>query len=179
MVPIAWRQAGTPSRLRIYLNDHLAGAAAGSALAHRCLANNRGTAYEASLVSLAEQISEDRHRLEAFLQRLGLARSALKTLAGVLVERAGRLKLNGQLRGYSPLSRLVELEGLCAGVEAKRAMWGALAELVDAHPRLAGFPFDEAVERASRQRAELETLRLAAAREAFADTAPTESGRQR
>ena len=33
----------------------------------------------------------------------------------------GRFKLNGQLRGYSPLSRLVELEILMAGIDAKRS----------------------------------------------------------
>jgi hypothetical protein len=31
------------NHLRIYLNDHLAGASAGEALAKRCLSNNQGT----------------------------------------------------------------------------------------------------------------------------------------
>jgi hypothetical protein len=36
------------------------------------------------------------------------------------------LKLNGQLRGYSPLSRLDELELLQIGVAGKRRLWRAL-----------------------------------------------------
>ena len=38
-------------------------------------------------------------------------------VAGWVAEKAGRLKLNGSLLTYSPLSRLVELEGLSLGVE--------------------------------------------------------------
>ena len=42
-------------------------------------------------------------------------------------EKLGRLKLNGQLLGYSPLSRLIELEGLMLGIAGKLAMWIALS----------------------------------------------------
>ena len=45
----------------------------------------------------------------------------VKDAGGWLLEKAGRLKLNGQLKGYSPLPRLVELEGLALGVTAKLA----------------------------------------------------------
>ena len=44
------------------------------------------------------------------------------------VERVGRLKLNGRLVGYSPLSRVLELEALMSGVQAKRGLWQALRQ---------------------------------------------------
>ncbi len=44
------------------------------------------------------------------------------------VERVGRLKLNGRLVGYSPLSRVLELEALMSGVQAKRGLWRALRQ---------------------------------------------------
>jgi hypothetical protein len=44
----------------------------------------------------------------------------VKNIAAWGIEKVGRLKLNGQLTGYSPLSRVVELEGLLAGIAGKR-----------------------------------------------------------
>lgn len=158
-------------RLRIYLNDHLAGATGGVALARRCLENNRGTRYEAFLAALAEGVETDRQALVDVIFRLGLGRNPTKVLAAHVVERVSRLKLNGQLRGYSPLSRVVEIEGLCAGVEAKRSMWRALRGVTADYPALADLPVDDYIERASRQRDELERHRLDAVREAFASRA--------
>ena len=43
-------------------------------------------------------------------------------------ERVGRLKLNGRLVGYSPLARVLELEALMSGVQAKRGLWQALRQ---------------------------------------------------
>ena len=39
-------------------------------------------------------------------------------------------------RGYSPLSRVLELEGLIAGVNGKLALWHSLLELAPVEPRL-------------------------------------------
>lgn len=41
-------------------------------------------------------------------------------------EKLVRLKLNGRLRGYSPLSRLLELEMLHIGITGKLELWQAL-----------------------------------------------------
>jgi hypothetical protein len=89
----------------------------------------------------------------------------LKVGAGWLGEKAGRLKPNNRLFGYSPLSRVVELEGLTLGVEGKRGLWQVLRNLQD--PRLAEFDFDALLERARAQRDGLEERRLAAALDAF------------
>src|SRR3954465_3970114 len=94
----------------IHLNAPLAGAAGGLELARRALGANRGTAFEAPLQRLATEIAEDREALLDVMDRLGARRDPVKQWAGWLAEKAGRLKPNGRLLGYSPLSRVVELE---------------------------------------------------------------------
>jgi hypothetical protein len=72
----------------------------------------------------------------------------------------GRLKLNGQLRGYSPLSRLLELEGLGMGITGKLGLWKSLAELGIEQP---GFDFEGLAARAVEQRAVVDDLHQRAA----------------
>jgi hypothetical protein len=152
-------------RLAIYLNDHLAGSTLGLDLVKRTLGENRGTAFEALLENLVAEVGEDRRTLLRVMTRLGIAPSRAKVTAAWAAERLGRLKLNGQLRGYSPLSRLLELEGLMIGIEGKRALWIALDELSDG--RLAEFDFPQLAANATSQRDRLEPSRLEAAREAL------------
>src|SRR5215210_3398490 len=109
--------------LGIYLNDHLGGSAVGLALARRCLRANRGTELGAFLEGLTAEIEEDKYTLVRLMVRLDVRRSAAKQMAGLAAERLGRLKLNGQLTGYSDLSRLLELEGLTIGIRGKQALW--------------------------------------------------------
>jgi hypothetical protein len=157
--------ATNEKRLAIYLNDHLAGSTLGLDLVKRTLGENRGTAFEALLENLAAEIGEDRRTLLRVMTRLGISPSRVKVAAAWAAERLGRLKLNGQLRGYSPLSRLVELEGLMLGIEGKRALWMALDELTDS--RLAEFDFQQLAANARSQQDRLEPSRLEAAREAL------------
>jgi hypothetical protein len=158
-----------PSRyLPIYLNDHLAGATAGLELARRTARENDGTPLGDFLRELAGEIAEDRQTLVQLMERLGIRRSGPKVAAGWVMEKVGRLKLNGQLTGYSPLSRLVELEGLSTGIEGKRALWVALAEIADRDVRLDEAELRALADRAASQRERLEPYRLAAAREALA-----------
>ena len=84
-----------------------------------------------------------------------------------IVEKAGRLKLNGQIRGYSPLSRLVELEGLEIGVAGKRSLWQALSRAFPDDARLAGFDLDALVARAEQQLEGLREHRVSVARDAL------------
>jgi hypothetical protein len=154
--------------LAIYLNDHRAGAVVGRQLGRRARAANEGTEYGAFLGRLVSDIEADLEELDSLMERLAVGRDRAKTLAAVTVEKAGRLKLNGRLLGYSPLSRLLELEGLRLGVTGKRALWEALRELQQSDPRLAGADFDALIERAAAQLDELEDHRRRAAREALA-----------
>ena len=92
-----------------------------------------------------------------------------KKIAFWVAEKAGRLKLNGQLTGYSPLSRMVEVEGLIAGVNGKRSLWLSLLDVAEAEPKLDADRLRRLVERADQQLATLQDLRERAAREAFLD----------
>lgn len=104
------------------------------------------------------------------MHTVGAPESTLKPVLARAAERVGRLKLNGRVTGYSPLSRLVELEGLVAGVTGKRAMWRALEPLGGEDSPLRSFDFAELEARADAQIAGLEEHRLEAARLAFAGT---------
>jgi hypothetical protein len=99
------------------------------------------------------------------MERLGVDRSRLKPAGAWVAEKLGRLKPNGPLRGYSPQSRVVELEGLTGGVAVKRMLWTALAQQFG--DRLDGFDFEALAARADAQRVRLEACRLEAAATAF------------
>jgi hypothetical protein len=156
-------------RLDIYLNDHFAGATLGMELSRRAAAENRGTALGGFLQALHGEIVDDRRTLRAVMDALGVDASPVKPAGAWLVEKAGRLKLNGQLRGYSPLSPLVELEGLEAGVSGKRSLWQVLGRAFTTDARLEGFHFDALVARAEEQLEGLQEQRLVLAPDAFRD----------
>jgi len=148
--------------LAIYLNDHLAGASAGIELARRLRRSNEGDPrFGPPLAEICAEIEADRETLREVMTRLGVDQGKLKPLVAVLGERVGRLKPNGQLRGYSPLSRLDELELLQVGVAGKRRLWRAL-EHTHAN-ELAGFELAALAERAAEQLRRLEALHLEAA----------------
>src|SRR3954467_949878 len=151
--------------LATYLNDHLAGATTGRELAKRALSNNRGTEFEATLEWLVEQIVEDREALLGIMRAVGAPEDHLKKLAAFAVERVGRLKPNNSLLSYSPLSRVVELEGLVLGVTGKLAGWRSLQQVDE--PRLADFDLEGLAQRAIEQRDRVEEQRREAARIAF------------
>ncbi len=153
--------------LAIYLNDHLAGSTTGIELVRRSCAANQGSELGRFLAELVMQIESDRRTLQRIMDDLGIRRDRAKVAGGWLLEKAGRLKLNGQLRGYSPLSRLVELEGLALGVTGKLAVWKALRLVADDEPALNADELDRLVDSAEQQQRGLEEHRLAAAREAL------------
>jgi hypothetical protein len=156
--------------LGIYLNDHRAGAVVGYELGKRALASNRGNKYGEALAEIVGQIAADRSALEALMASLGIAQNRPKQAFAWTLEKLGRLKLNGQLRGYSPLSRLAELEGLALGVEGKLALWRSLERVAEHDARLAAADLQTLIARAQSQREQLERLRLQAADEALAET---------
>lgn len=148
--------------LGIYLNDHLAGATAGVALARRLRESNAGEPeFGPTLAEICAEVEADRESLVLVMDRLGVRPSRLKPLGAVLGERLGRLKLNGRLRGYSPLSRFAELEMLQIGVVGKRGLWQALERTRSG--QLPGIGLGALEERASDQARRLEALRLRAA----------------
>ena len=151
--------------LGTYLNDHLAGATVAVELVRRARDQNEGTPVGRFLGDLAAEIEEDRATLERIMERLDVGRDRLKLALGWAGEKVGRLKPNNRLFGYSPLSRVIELEALSLGVEGKHSLWQTLRATNE--PRLAEFDFDALIERAAAQRSSLEEQRLAAAETAF------------
>jgi hypothetical protein len=153
--------------LRIYLNDHRAGAVAGVSLARRTQANNRGTELGGYLSDFVEEVEEDLRALEDVMRVLQVPLNPFKSRAGWLAERLARGKLNGQLRGYSPLSRLLELEGLGLAVEGKKRLWTSLMQIAEHDPRLDSQQLERLRERADRQLRDLEGWRRHAAESAL------------
>jgi len=153
--------------LGIYLQDHMAGSVAGVGLAKRAAGSNEGTQLGAALERIATEIEEDRDSLARVMEELGVGRDRLKNAGAWTLEKAGRLKPNGSVLSYSPLSRLIELEGLALGITGKLGLWRSLEATLG--PSVAGESFALLAERAERQRQVLEPFRLQAARDAFAD----------
>ena len=151
------------SMLGIYLNDHLAGATAGTELAHRTARSHGDEQDGGTLRRLAAEIAQDRATLLDIMAALGIKVRRYKVGAAWIGEKAGRLKFNGRLLARSPLSNLEELEMLRLGVEGKAAGWRTLRTLADTDTRLDPGRLDELISRARRQADRLEDLRVAAA----------------
>jgi hypothetical protein len=151
--------------LHTYLQDHHAGATAGLELARRAAGSNAKTAFGPELARIADEIAEDREALERVMEELGFGPSRLKDSAAWVAEKLGRLKPNNSLLSYSPLSRVVELEGLLIGVTGKLSLWQSLRAAVG--ESLDGVDFAALAGRATDQRGRLERLRERAAAEAF------------
>jgi hypothetical protein len=154
--------------LGTYLNDHLAGSTVGLELAKRARGSNEGNEYGAVLKRIATEIDEDRETLQALMETLEIKRDRPKVALAWVAEKAGRLKPNGRLLSYSPLSRLIELEMLALGIAGKVSLWEALTEVADQDARLDTAELKRLAERAERQRAEVWKLRQRAARDALA-----------
>ena len=149
--------------LAIYLTDHYAGATFGLNLLRRCRAKNEGTRFAEPLANLLREVEADRSTLLSLLKRVGAKPSVMKTAGGWTLEKVLRLKPNGDLFTYTPLSRLAELELLVTGIAGKRAMWIALDSVSARDGRLDAFDFRALTERAERQLEIVEPLRLEAA----------------
>jgi len=150
--------------LSIYLNDHLAGSTVAVELVRRAAGENQGTELGAFLRILQRDIEADREALLQLMAQLGASVDRPKRALAWLGEKAGRLKLNGRWVGYSPLSRLVELEFLSLGIEGKRLLWVTLGAV--AGDRLDPERLMDLIDRAQQQRADLEPFRAQAARQA-------------
>jgi hypothetical protein len=155
--------------LGIYLNDHLMASSGGLELARRARKANRGTPFGDPLNQLVAELADEREQLRQLMAALDVSANPLKIAAGTVGERVGRLKLNGRLTGYSPLSRVIELEGLYAGANAKLRMWRTLQHLDD--PRTQVIDLEGLIEQAHAQLDRLEDLRIEAVAIAFGTTA--------
>lgn len=155
-------------RLSIYLNDHLAAADAALARARASRRSNRDSELGEALEGFVHDASQDREVLLEVMRDLGLDRNIVKEVAALAAERVGRLKLNGRVIHYSPLSRLEELELFAAGASAKASLWETLQVLSEHEPRLDANELARRTERARAQSDTLAELRRRHIRDAFA-----------
>lgn len=154
----------------IYLNDHLAGSVVGSQLARRIVRENQGNEYGTKVAGIAREIEEDRATLRQLMDRLGIGEQRARLAMAWMTEKAMRVKPNGNLFRYSPLSRVLELETLTMGITGKLELWRSM-EAVEKGKRIPGFDFSELARRAEAQRDAVEDLRVRAAREALSGEA--------
>jgi len=162
------RDTESDDLLKVYLNDHLAGSAAAVDLVGRMRQRDEGTPIVSFLTGLGPEIEADKATLEAVMGRLGVPASPVKQLAGKVMEKLSRLRLDEHVTGGAAVTRLMELETLSLGIEGKLSLWRSLQQVAAARPELAEFDLAVLGDRAISQRAGLEPYRLASAAEAFA-----------
>jgi hypothetical protein len=153
--------------LHIYLSDHLAGSGGGVSLAKRIARENRGNEFGREMSDIAAAIEEDQAALERILESVGAQTRRWRQAGALVAEHLSRLKPNGKLFGYSPLSRVLELEGLILGVSGKLQLWRSLLEARSQDSRFDVAALERLRERAEEQRSQLEQLHARAAKQAF------------
>jgi len=152
--------------LGIYLDDHHAGSVGGLELAKRAASNNPHGALGGFLAELIGDLQNDQAALRQLMDELGVRWKTPKAAVSWLSEKAARLKPNGRVAGYSPLSRVVDLEGLIAGSRARASLFRTLASVLSADQRET-YTLEQRAERAIVHVEALDHFRTAASAEAF------------
>lgn len=161
------KQSADRGWLGIYLNDHLAMATGGTELARRAA---RGSSWHReALATIADELAADRSALKHIMQSLEVPTRSYKQAGAWAGEKVGRLKPNGRLISRSPVSDVLELEGLRIMVEGNAACWRLLRRLAlaEGYDRLDRVLLDRLMEKAERQAKQLEELRISTAVEVF------------
>ena len=147
--------------VHVYLRNHEAAALAGHDLIRRTAAGQRRRPYGENLRRLVVESQEDRDARHGLMRRMGVAPDRLAGTALRLGERAGRLKPNGSFLRRSPVSDLVEIEGVLGVLQLKAAVWrGLLAAGVGERDEL---DLADLLARAQRQLEQLVTVHRQAA----------------
>jgi len=153
----------------VYLNDHLAGAMLGSALAEQLLETNEGTPLGDVMASIAPQIEEDRKTLVGLMDRMGTSMNPVKQATTWVAEKATRLKFSGLTSGDSEVGTFMAVENLRLGVEGKVSLWKILREVSDQYGPLRSTNLEDLIRRAEAQRDALERERIAAGKNALGE----------
>lgn len=148
--------------LAIYLRNHEAAAQAGLDLFRRAASSQRHRAYGPELNELVLEVEADLKALRNIMRGHGVQPDPMLAVVLRLGERLARLKPNGHLVQRSPLSDLIEIEGMLDAVRAKAAGWQALTALDNRQP--AGtVELDDLIHRATSQTQRLATIHVAVA----------------
>jgi hypothetical protein len=154
-------------RLGTYLQDHYAGSSAGIELFRRAAQQQSDPVARTELTTMVEEVENDRRALERFLAAVGKKPDPVKNAGAWVAEKLSRLKPNGELLHRSPLSDVIELEGLRLGVEGKAAGWRVLRRLAEDEYLFDQSELDRLLSSATSQIDRLEKLRMAATERGF------------
>ena len=146
--------------LDVYLNDHLAGATAGTNLVKQAAEQHEGTEIGDFFASLTDQISGDFNTLTVLMGRLGIETSDGKSKIADLGIKVTEPKFSGDTMDSEDFGAFITLETLSIGVEGKLCMWKALKAIEDEYRELADSELDTLIERARSQRDQIESKRL-------------------
>lgn len=115
--------------LGLYLSDHLTGATAGLSRIGRMAEAFADTPVSGELTRVNAEIGQERDLLRSLIHDLGVRQRPHRQAAAWLVERAGRLKLNGRIVRRSPMTMVLETELMRAAILGKLGGWQTLQEL--------------------------------------------------
>jgi hypothetical protein len=150
--------------LRIYLEDHVAGATAGSHRASRLAEAEASSPDGPVLKTFATDVATDLEALVTLMEAMGLQPSKLKAGLASVGEKLGTLKPNGRLAERSPLSTIVEIEAMQMAVRGKRSLWETLQRAMPVHTAI---DLGELIQRADDQAKVLDGLHAARAAATF------------
>jgi hypothetical protein len=157
------------SGLDTYLNDHIAGATAGTNLAKMAAEEHQTDEHGPFFSEIYAAIQADFETLQQLASALGVEESAAK---GALAEIGSKMMAPKFTAGDDDeLNAFVTLETLSIGIEGKVCMWKALKTVADGYPALTELDLDELIARGEDQRSRIEAQRLKTAPGALAHTA--------
>jgi hypothetical protein len=156
------------SALDTYINDHIAGATAGTNLAKMAAEEHQTDEHGPFFSEIYSEIKADFETLQELAGALGVDESATKTaLAEIGSKMMGPKFTAGD---DDELNAFVTLETLSIGVEGKICMWKALKTVSGDYAAFEQFDVDELLARGEAQREKLEAQRQAIAPQALKHT---------
>ncbi len=147
-----------------YLEDHLAGADLGLAIASRLERAHPGTEISAAMSRMSDAMREERTIVSDAIYRLEASPDLVRRAMG-FVGSLGRLA--GSLPFIPEPSLLEDLEALAVGVWGKRLLWGAIGRVQESEGGFDGIDVDALAARAEAQEKEILALRQTAIVEVF------------
>ena len=151
-------------RLRLYLNDHLAGSVGAIELLDNLIEHHSEDRFGKFFAGLRQEIRPDQDTLRDLIRKVGGEESTLRKAVGWLSEKFGRMKLGD---GEDSAELLQAVEAIALGITGKKLLWRSLGAIGSSFSALQGMDFVALEKRAQGQFERVEDLRLQMAREAF------------
>jgi hypothetical protein len=156
--------------LATYLNDHLAGAAAGLEMIGHLIDHTKSDETRARLIAVRDGIMEEHRTLRSLMQDLAVGESSTRRLAGWLSEKMTEIKLAVDDQGDGEFHEFEALELLSLGIAGKSCLWTALTAVAEDSPAIRKIDPSVLAQRSDEQRAVVQQLRVEAAVRAFGNS---------